>query len=67
MIILFLLHDIPRRPDTRLFEVREGLKRSLLLGFQAHIHAYIAFFPPPALRETRLASLRATDAEPLIK
>ena len=40
----FLLQDIPRHPDTRLFEVREAFKRSLLLGFQAPIRAYIAIF-----------------------
>ena len=44
----FLLQDIPRHPDTRLFEVREAFKRSLLLDFQAHIRAYIAIFSPPA-------------------
>ena len=44
----FLLQDIPRHPDIRLFEVREAFKRSLLRGFQAHIRAYIAFFSPPA-------------------
>ena len=55
----FLLQDIPRHPDTRLFEVREAFKRSLLLGFQAHIRAYFAIFSSPA-------ALRATVAEPLI-
>ena len=59
MISSFLLQDIPRHPDTRLFEVRGAFKRSLLLDFQAHIRAYIATFPPPA-------ALSATDAEPLI-
>ena len=44
----FLLQDIPRHPGTRLFEVREAFIRSLLLGFQAHIRAYIAIFSPPA-------------------
>ena len=39
MISSFLLQDIPRHPDTRLFEVREAFKRSLLLGFQGHIRA----------------------------
>ena len=52
MISLFLLQDITRHPDTRLFEVREAFKQCLLLGFLAHIRAYIAFFSPPAaLRE----------------
>ena len=46
-------------PDTRLFEVWEAFKRSLLLGFQAHIRAYFAIFSSPA-------ALRATVAEPLI-
>ena len=50
MISSFLLQDIPRHPDTRLFEVRGAFKRSLLLDFQAHIRAYIA--------------LRSTDTEP---
>ena len=45
VISSFLLQDIPRHPDTRLFEVREAFKRSLLLGFQAHICAYIANLP----------------------
>ena len=40
---LFLPQDMPRRPDKRLFEVREAFKRSLLLGVQAHIRADIAF------------------------
>ena len=74
VISSFLLQDMPRHPDTRLFEVREAFKRSLLLGFQAHIRAYSAFFSPPAVhrgasRTTRLAwpvALRATDAEPPI-
>jgi len=54
----FLLEDIPRHRDTRLFEVREAFPRSSLLrGFLAHIRAYpwyIAIFSPPAA--TRLAS-----------
>ena len=77
MINSFLLQDIPRHPDTCLFEVREAFKRSLLLGFQAHIRAYIAFFSRGALRgplrgacapntRRRRVALRATDAEPLI-
>ena len=44
MISSFLLQDIPRHPDTRLFEVREAFKRSLSLGFQTHIRANIATF-----------------------
>ena len=32
VISSFLLQDIPRHPDTRLFEVREAFKRTLLLG-----------------------------------
>ena len=70
MISSFLLQDIPTHPDTRLFEVREAFKRSLLLGFQVHIRAYIAIFSPPAAGVLRcLASpvaLSATDAETLI-
>ena len=67
-----VLQDIPRHPDTRLFEVRRAFKRRLLLGFQAHIRAYIAFFSPPAALRGPLRGasaplrLRATDAEPLI-
>ena len=56
VISSFLLQDIPRHPDTRLFEVREAFKRGLLLGFQAHIRAYIALFSPPG-------ALRACCAE----
>ena len=41
MISSFLLQDVPRH-DTRLFEVRETFKRTLLLGFRACISAYIA-------------------------
>ena len=48
MISSFLLQDIPRHPDTCLFEVREAFKRNLFLGFEAHIRAYIAIFSPPA-------------------
>ena len=44
VISSFLPQDIRRHPDTRLFEVREAFKRSLLLEFEAHIRAYIAFF-----------------------
>ena len=74
MISSFLLQDTPRHPDTRLFQVREAFKWSSLLGFQAHIRAYIAIFsraPAGGLRRraTRLASPvapRATDANPLI-
>ena len=70
MISSFLLQDIPRH-DTRLFEVREAFKRTLLLDFRA----YIANKSPPAVlpgappRATSLASpvaLPATDAGPLI-
>ena len=43
VISSFLLQDIPRHPDTRLFEVREAFKRNLLLGFQARIRAVLAF------------------------
>ena len=50
VISSFLLQDIPRHPDTRLFEVREAFKRSfLLLGFQAHIRAYIATDGEPSI------------------
>ena len=54
--LVFLVRDVPRHPDTRLFEVREAFKRSfLLLGFMAHIRAHLAIFfasggPPGALR-----------------
>ena len=53
MISSFLLQDIPRH-DTRLFEVREAVKRTLSLGFRAYISAYIAKKKP------------ATDAGPLV-
>ena len=81
MISSFLLQDIPRHPDTRLFEVREACKRSLLLGFQAHIRACIALFSPPAalrgplrgacapaarIKSCVACALRATGAETLI-
>ena len=45
-ISALLLQDIPRHPDTRLFEVREAFKRSSLLGFQVYIGAYIAMVYP---------------------
>ena len=48
MISSFFLQDIPRH-DTRLFEVREAFKRSLLLGVRAYISADIA------KKSTRLA------------
>ena len=48
VISSFLLQDIPRHPDTRLFEIRETFKRSFSLGFHAHIRAYIAILSPPA-------------------
>ena len=44
MISSFLLQDVPSH-DTRLVEVREAFKRTLLLGFRAYIprsSAYIA-------------------------
>ena len=41
VISSFLLLDIPRH-DTRLFEVQEALKRTLLPGFRAYIGAYIS-------------------------
>ena len=75
MISSFLLQDTPRHPDTRLFEVREAFKRSLLLRFQAHIRPYTSQFfrLRAALRGPSggpcggLARLRhATRAEPLI-
>ena len=40
-MISSFLQDIPRH-DTRLFEVREAFKRTLLFGFCAYIRAYIA-------------------------
>ena len=62
VISSFLLQDIPRHPDTRLFEVQEAFKRSLLLCFQAHIRAYMR-----ATRAQRaLRRLLRADAEPLI-
>ena len=42
MISSFLLQDIPRH-DTRLFEVREAFRRTLLLGFRAYISAYFLY------------------------
>ena len=54
MIRSFLFQDIPRHPDTRLFEVREAFKRSLLPGTWfsvAYSRIYRNIFsPPPALR-----------------
>ena len=41
MISAFLLQDVPKH-DARLFEVREGYKRTLLLGYRAYISAYTA-------------------------
>ena len=65
MITSFPLQDIPRHPDTRLFGVREAFKRSLLLGFQAHIRTYIAFFSPPAaLRVVPPGPLREPSGGP---
>ena len=65
MISSFLLQDILRHPDTRLFEVREAFERSLLLGLQAHIRAYIAIFSPPAaLRGPSGGPLRGACAPP---
>ena len=70
MIISFLLQDIPRHPDTRLFEVREAFKRSLLLDFQAHIRACMSSGGPcgglPRLRRaTRAAGvLRCAQQTP---
>ena len=66
MIISFLLQDIPRHPDTRLFEVREAFKRGLLLDFQAHVRVYIAIFSPPAaLRAPSRGGLRGSSRGPL--
>ena len=42
MISSLLLQDIPRH-DTRLFEVREAFRRTLLLGFRAYISAYFLY------------------------
>ena len=72
MISSFLLQDIPRHTDTRLFEVREAFKRSLLPGTWfsvAYSRIYRNIFsPPPALRGPLrgACALRATDAEPAI-
>ena len=44
VISSFLLQDSPGNPEIRLLEVRKVFKRSLLLGFQARIRAYIAIF-----------------------
>ena len=50
----FFLQDIPRHPDTCLFEVREAL----LIGFRAYVRAYIAvFFTSAALRDGSACSL----------
>ena len=62
MISSFLLKDIPRHPDTRLFKVRKAFKRSLLLGFR-RIFAHISQF---FHTRRRRVALRVTDAEPLI-
>ena len=72
----FLLQDIPRHPDTRLFDVRGAFKSSSLLGFRpTHIYRAIVL-PPAALRVGSPAGdLRAratavplypTDTEPLM-
>ena len=53
VILSFLLQDIPRHPDTHLFEVQGAFKSCVLLGFQVHIRAYIAFFSPPARNRRR--------------
>ena len=58
MISSFLLQDIPRNPDTRLFEVREAFNTVCYLVFR-RIFAHISQFASPV-------ALRATDAEPLI-
>ena len=63
----FLLQDIPKHPDTRLFEVREAFKRSFVAWFSgAYTRIYRFFFasggPCGGLDRLR----RATDAEPLI-
>ena len=73
-------HDT--RHDTRLFEVREAFKCTVLLGFSAHISAYIAKKTPrrpgvsrgglPALPAEGLracaspVAVPATDAGPLV-
>ena len=56
MVSSFLLQNVPRR-DTRVFEVREAFKRTLLVGFRAYISAYIT---------TTKNAPPATDAGPLI-
>ena len=69
MISSFLLQDIPRH-DTRLFEVREAFKRTLLLGFRAYICSHIAKKSPPAVLPGPLRGARGGccggDAGPLI-
>ena len=47
VISSFLLQDVPSH-DTRLVEVREAFKRTLLLGFRGKIRAYIEKKSPPA-------------------
>ena len=66
MISSFLLQAIPRH-DTRVFEVREAFKRTLLLGFGAYISAYIAKkIASGGLPGGPCGGLNATDAGPLI-
>ena len=65
VISSLLFQDIPWHPNTRLFEVREAFKRSLLLDFQARIRAYNAIFSPPAdLREPSGGPPGGTSAPP---
>ena len=49
VISSFLLQDIPRHPDTRLFEVREAFKRSLLLVCRRIFAHRSHFFSPPVV------------------
>lgn len=56
----FLLQNIPRHPQTHLFEVQEAFKPSSLLVFQAYVRAYMAIFSPPAdLRPPPVEGLHA--------
>ena len=57
---------IPRRPDTRLFEVREAFKRTLLPGFRASVRGLSLFSGGPAGELCAPAALRVLRAGPVV-
>ena len=74
-IISFLLQDIPRHPDTRLFPGSGGIKTQIVTWFS--VVAYISHFfrlrrpsrgaiPPKGSSGGLARRRRARDAEPLI-